>query len=176
MSYCRGPKSGYKILLRSVALDPVAVGAQELQVLDVVLTAATGDDVVNLQDAERELAAAVIAPALLLAKEDMLVLAVGHGASMSVRLGMSVRAVTSRLWNRSLMDCCGRILTSSTALGDMSTPIHRQPKFSVATHAVAQPQAQGASQKGQAQKTFFYFSPTQTPGRHRAGRVAVARP
>ena len=31
---------------------------------------------------------------------------------MSVRLGMSVRAVTSRLWNRSSMNCGTRIVTN----------------------------------------------------------------
>ena len=59
---------------------------------------------------------------------------------MSVRLGISVRAVTSRLRNRSPMDCWSRMLTSSTALGEMSMPIQRRPKFSAATQAVAQPQ------------------------------------
>ena len=48
---------------------------------------------------------------------------------MSVRLGISVRAVTSRLRNRLPMDCCRRMLTSSAALGDMSTPIHCRAKF-----------------------------------------------
>ena len=59
---------------------------------------------------------------------------------MSVRLGMSVRAVTRRLWNRSPMDCWRRMLTSSTALGEMSMPIQRRPRFSAATQAVAHPQ------------------------------------
>ena len=57
---------GHQILQRPVALDAVAVGAQKLQVLDVVLAAtAAGDDVVHFEDAERELAAAPFAPALL---------------------------------------------------------------------------------------------------------------
>ena len=60
---------------------------------------------------------------------------------MSVRLGMSVRTVTSRLWNRPPMDCCRYISANSTALGEMSTPIHRRPKFSAATHAVAPAEA-----------------------------------
>ena len=38
------------------------------------------------------------------------------------------------------MDRCGRISTSSTALGEMSTLIQHRPKFSAAKHAVAQPQ------------------------------------
>ena len=38
------------------------------------------------------------------------------------------------------MDCCRRISTSSTALGEMSTPIQHRPKFSAAKHAVGQPQ------------------------------------
>ena len=33
-----------------------------------------------------------------------------------------------------------------------------------------------ASQKGLSQKTLHHFSPTKAPGRHRSGRVAVARP
>ena len=137
------PQPGQQVFLRSVSLDPVAVGAQQLQVLDVVLAAAsTGDDVVHLKDAERELAAAPVAPSFLLAAQDVLVLTEGTGASMSVRLRMSVRAVTSRLWNRSPMDCCRRMLTSSTGLGEMSTPIHRRPEFSAATHEVAQPRTE----------------------------------
>ena len=52
------------------------MGAQQLQVLDVVLAAdALGDDVVDLKVAERELAPASVAPALLLAEQGMLVLA-----------------------------------------------------------------------------------------------------
>ena len=71
----------------------------------------------------------------------------GTGASMSVRLGMSVRAVASRLWNRLPMDCCRRILTNSTGMGEMLTPIHHRPKFSAATQAVAQPQAEEGQPK-----------------------------
>ena len=104
--------------------------------------AALRNNVVDGEIAERELAVAPVAPSFLLAAQDVLVLMEGTGASMSVRLGMSVRAVTSRLWNRSSMDCCRRMLTSSTALGEMSTPVHRRPKFSAATHAVAQPQVE----------------------------------
>ena len=37
-----------------------------------------GDDVVYFQDTERELAAAAVAPALLLAEQDMLILRVRH--------------------------------------------------------------------------------------------------
>ena len=140
--------------MRSVTLDVIAVGAQQLLVLDVVLAASSaGDDGVHLKDAERELATATIAPAFLLAEEHVLVLTVGPGASMSVRLGMSVRAVTSRLWNRSPVDCCKRILTSSTALGEMSTPIQRRRRFSAATHAVAQPQAEEVQPKGAGSET-----------------------
>ena len=109
---------------------------------------------IHLQDAERELAATAVAPAFLLAEKHVLVLAVGHGASMSVRLGVSVWAVTKRLWNRSPMDCCGRMLTSSTALGEMSMPIQRRSRFSTATHAVTQPQAEEGQPKGLAQKTL----------------------
>ena len=38
------------------------------------------------------------------------------------------------------MVCCKRMLTNSTALGEMSMPIQRLPRFSAATQAVAQPQ------------------------------------
>ena len=55
------------------------MGAQQLQVLDVVLsTGALGDDVVHLQDAERELAAVAVASSLLLTKPDVLILSVWH--------------------------------------------------------------------------------------------------
>ena len=55
------------------------MGAQQLQVLDVVLVAdALGNYVVNLKDTERELAAAPVAPSFLLAEEDVLVLPVRH--------------------------------------------------------------------------------------------------
>ena len=72
----------------------------------------------HLQGSERKLAAAPVAPAFLLTEQDVLVQPVSTGASMSVRLGMSVRAVTSRLWNRLPMDRCRRMLTSSTARGE----------------------------------------------------------
>ena len=62
-----------------IALHTVAVGAQQLQVLDIVLaTDALGNDVVDLEDTEWELAAASVAPTLLLAEQDVLVLAVRH--------------------------------------------------------------------------------------------------
>ena len=70
------------------------------------------------------------------------------GAPMTVRLGVWVKAVTSQLWNRSFMDCRRRMFTSSTILGEMSTPIHRPPRFSAETHAVAQPQAEECQPKG----------------------------
>ena len=46
------------------------------------------------------------------------------------------------------MDCCGRILTNSTALGEMSTLIHRRLRFSAAMHTVALPQAEEGQPKG----------------------------
>ena len=62
-----------------MALDAVAIGAQQLRVLDVVLVNdALGDDVINLEDAEGEFAAATVAPVLLLAEQHVLVLAVGN--------------------------------------------------------------------------------------------------
>ena len=98
------------------------------------------NDVVNGEITELKGHPAPVAPAFLLTEQNVLVLTVRPGASMSVRLGMSVRAVTRRLWNRSPIDCCRRMLTSSTALGEMSMPIQRRPRFSAATQAVAQPQ------------------------------------
>ena len=58
--------------MRPVALDAIAMSTQQLKVFDVVLAAAAGNDVVNLQDAERELAAAPVAPAPLLAEQKCL--------------------------------------------------------------------------------------------------------
>ena len=89
---------------------------------------------------------------------------------------MSVRAVTSRLWNRSRMDCCRCISTSSTALGEMSMPIHRRLKFSVATHAVAQPQAEEGQPKGLAQKTLHHFSQMKARSRESRRRQALYLP
>ena len=59
---------------------------------------------------------------------------------MSVRCGMSVRAVTIPAWYSSPSVSRRRICTSSTAFGDMSIPIHSRPRLSAATHAVAHPQ------------------------------------
>ena len=87
------PQPGRQVLLRPVALYAVAVGAQQLQVLDVVLpTTTAGNDIVHLEDAERELAASPVAPVFLLAERDVLVLAVRNrrvdvGASGDVGAG-----------------------------------------------------------------------------------------
>ena len=89
---------GHQVLLRAVTLHAIAVSAQQQQVLDVVLaTGALGDDVINLEDAERELGPAPVAPALPLAEQDVLVLAVRHRGVVIGTPGMSVRAVTNRL-------------------------------------------------------------------------------
>ena len=87
-----------------------------------------------------------------------------------------VLAVTSRLWNRSPMDCCRRMLTSSTALGEMSMPTHRRPRFSAATHVVAQPQAEESQPKGLAQKTLHHFSQMKVPSRESRRRQALNLP
>ena len=56
------------------------MGAQQLQVLDVVLAAGTlRDDVVNLQLAKGELATTGAAAGILLAEQDVLVLAISDG-------------------------------------------------------------------------------------------------
>ena len=100
----------------------------------------------------------------------------GTGASMSLRLGVSVRAVTSRLWNRSFMDCRRRMFTSSTVLGEMSTPIHHRPTFSAETHAVASSQAEEGQPKGAGSENSPPLFPNETAGpassrqgRHRQG-------
>ena len=63
------------------------------------------------------------------------------GSSISVRRGMSVRAVTSLLWNRPPMNGSRSLmLTSSTAFSEMSIPTHFLPSLSAAMHAVAHPQ------------------------------------
>ena len=60
---------------------------------------------------------------------------------MSVRLGMSVRAVTRRLWKRLPIDPCNRTLTSSTAFDrKVNALTTARPSFSAATQAVAHPQ------------------------------------
>ena len=64
-----------------VALDPVAMRAQQLQVLDVVLAAAAGDDVVHLQDAGRVFTVALIVTPALLTEQSVLVPPVGHERS-----------------------------------------------------------------------------------------------
>ena len=50
----------------------------------------------------------------------------GTNTSMSVRLRTSVSAVARRVWNKSAIDCCGRILTGSTPLSEMSMPTQRR--------------------------------------------------
>ena len=73
------PQPGHQVLLRLVALHPVTLGAKQLEVFDVILTtAALRNDVIHLQYSEGEFDAASVAPSLLLAKEDVLVLAVMH--------------------------------------------------------------------------------------------------
>ena len=60
-------EAGQEVFLGAVAFDAVAVGAEELEVVDVVGSAAgLGDDVVDFQDAEgdaaRECYGVVVAP------------------------------------------------------------------------------------------------------------------
>ena len=101
-----------------------------MQVVDVVLaTTPEGDDVVHFEDAERELVATPVAPAFLLAEPDVHGLPVGHrnvdvGAAGDLGAGC-YQPVAEQV----AMDCCRRMLTSSTALGDMSTPTHCRAKF-----------------------------------------------
>ena len=90
--------------MQLAALDPVAAGAQQVQILNVVLAAAAlEDDVVNLKDTERELAAASVAPAFLLAEEYVLVLPVRHrrvdiGGPEDVGAGGPAGCGTGRPW------------------------------------------------------------------------------
>ena len=68
-----------QVLLGPVTLHAVAMCAKQLQILDVVLTPTTSrDDVVHFKDAEREFTLAPVAPTLLLAEQDVLVLTVRH--------------------------------------------------------------------------------------------------
>lgn len=68
---------GDEIFLRPVALDAIAVGAEELEVVQMVgPAAAAGDYVVNLEYPEGELGLAAVAAAFLPSEEDVLVLAV----------------------------------------------------------------------------------------------------
>ena len=77
------PQLGYQVLLRPVSLHPVAVGAQQLQDLDVVQSSITvQDDVSYFEDAERELAAAPVASAFLLTNGTSLFSRYGTGASI----------------------------------------------------------------------------------------------
>ena len=100
------------------------------------------DDVINPQDADgNSLRQPLQRPSCW---PDRTCLFCGYGTGAP----MSVRAVTSRLWNRSLMDCCRRMLTSSTALGEMSTSIHRWSRFAATTHGIAQRQAEEGQPKG----------------------------
>ena len=67
----------HQVFLRPVPLDPVTVGTEQLQVLDVVLSAGIlRDDVVNLKVAELEGRPAAVAVTLLLPEQEVLVLTV----------------------------------------------------------------------------------------------------
>ena len=63
----------------------------------VSATAGLRNNVVNFQVAKLEGGATAVASPFLLAKEDVLVLAIGTGRVDVGAAGMSVRAVTSRL-------------------------------------------------------------------------------
>ena len=67
----------FKVCHSGSACKPVAVGAQQPQVLDAVPVAA-GNNVIHFEDAERELGATSVAPAFLLADHNVLVLSVGN--------------------------------------------------------------------------------------------------
>ena len=107
-----------------------------MQVVDVVLaTTPDGDDVVYFKDAERELVATPVALAFLLAEPDVRGLPLGYRNVDVVAAGDLGVGRYQPVRNRLPMDCCRRMLTNSTALGDMSTPIHCRAKFCAATWA-----------------------------------------
>ena len=85
--------------------------------------AAFCNNVVNGRISELESRPVASAYPFLLAKQQVLVPA--------------VRAVTSRLWNRSPIDCCKCMLTSSTVLVEISVPVQRRLRFSGATQVAA---------------------------------------
>ena len=62
------------------------------------------------------------------------------------------------------MDCCNRMLTSSTALGEMSRTIQRRTRFSAATHAVAQPQTEEGQPKGAVSENSPPLFPNESVG------------
>ena len=97
----------------------------------------------------------------------LFVLAVGHrrvdvSAPGGVGAGRNQAVVTGA------HGCSRRMLTSSTALGEMSMPIQRRPRFSAATQAVAQPQAEGGQPKGAGSENSPHFSQMKAPGRRQA--------
>ena len=93
-------------------------------------TASFRNNVVNGEITEGEFAAAADAPALLLAEQNVLVLPVLHRRVDVGTPGYVGAGCTSWLWNRSPMDCCKRMFTNSTALGEMSMPVQRLSWFS----------------------------------------------
>ena len=76
------------------------------------------------------------------------------------------------------MDCCRRMLTRSTALGEMSMPIQRRPKFSTATRAVTQTQAEEGQQKGAGSENSPALLPNESarPASSRESRQALNLP
>ena len=70
-------ETGHQVLLGPVSLGPIAVATEQLQVFDVVRPAGVdGNEMVHLQVSEFEGGSASSAMALLLAKENVLVLTV----------------------------------------------------------------------------------------------------
>ena len=107
--------------MRPVALDPVAVSAQQLQVLDIVLAAGSlRNDMIDLEDAKGKIGAATVAPALLLAEENLFVLAVRNWLGDVGAPGEQpvMQPVTRRLpggsvstRTRAVEECSGAILS-----------------------------------------------------------------
>ena len=97
-SYAQFPQAGNQVFLWPVALDAIAVGAEELQVVDMVVAAGVlGNDVVHLKEAELESGVATVATAFLLAEQDVLVLAIRDRRVNVGAPGYVGSAVTSRL-------------------------------------------------------------------------------
>ena len=107
------------------------MAAQQLQVLNVVgAPARLRDDVVNLQVAELKGGAAAPAPAFLLPKEDVLVLAIGPGR---LNVGLFFIWYFVMTWRSWLASACARFLPAALAVlpaflrSSISATLSRQP-------------------------------------------------
>ena len=106
----------------------------------VSAAARVGYTVVDLKQLEREIAPAAVARPLLLAEQDVLVLAVGNGSLdvgpvRDIRAGGNVTVVEQAV--HGLLEAH---VDQFDGLREMSMPTHLRPSLSSATLVVAQPQ------------------------------------